>query len=117
MSSGDASDRGIRYRILLAPRALTDVDGIYYHIARDAPRAAELWVERVLDAVEGLSTFPSRCARAPEAAVLRVGLRQQWVGDYRVLFVVDEERRLAKVLHIRHGARQGIDPGETDDWE
>lgn len=108
MSSSGDSERSTLYRTLLAPRALTDVERIYEYIAADAPLAAERWVESIFEAVEGLSRFPRRCAHAPEDEGLRIGLRQLVHGNYRILFTIDEERRLVKVPHIRHGARRAL---------
>jgi len=38
-----------------------------------------------------------------------MGLRQLIVGDYRILFTVDDERRTVSVPHIHHGARRALD--------
>lgn len=96
----------------LAPRALADLEAAYAHISIDAPLDAERWVTGMFDAIASLTTFPRRGARAPEEEYVRAGVRQLVSGNYRILFTVEDDRRLVIVVHIRHAARRAL--GESD---
>jgi len=72
-------------------------------------------VEGVFRAMESLSSFPRRCGHAPEDEHLRIGLRQLIHGQYRILFTIDEWRRVVNVPHIRHGARQAASSEDVTD--
>jgi mRNA-degrading endonuclease RelE of RelBE toxin-antitoxin system len=58
--------------------------------------------------IQGLERLPRRCAAAPESKKARRPLRQLLYGAkrdvYRVLFEIDEARKIVRVLTIRHGA-------------
>jgi plasmid stabilization system protein ParE len=45
-------------QIIWSPQAIEDVETIRTYVARDSPRYADLLVERLVSAVEGLATDP-----------------------------------------------------------
>ena len=112
MNSRDDSGRSTLYQTILAPRALTEAEAAYAYIARDSHRAAERWFADLLEAVECLSRFPQRCPPAPEDERFRIGLRHLILGNYRILFTIDEVSKTVHVPLIRHGARRLPEPEE-----
>ena len=52
-------------QIIWSPQAIEDVEAIRTYVARDSPRYADLLVERLVSAVEGLATDPLSRARRP----------------------------------------------------
>jgi len=84
----------------LSPAAELDLAGIWIHIAKDNPQAAD----RVLDLIEVrfrvIARFPKIGAACPEIAE---NLRCCWVGNYGIFY-----RATAAVIEIArvlHGAR------------
>ncbi|CAN5777337.1 hypothetical protein BH23GEM7_BH23GEM7_37430 [soil metagenome] len=85
-------------RIEWSEQALEDVEEIRAFIARDAPSFAELFVERLFDAVERLETLPLSGREVPEFA--RPELREIILGSYRIVYYVREESvSIATVFH------------------
>jgi plasmid stabilization system protein ParE len=56
-----------------------------------------------------LERFPRRCPLAAESGA-ELEIRQLVYGAYRALFTIAKDT--VYVLHIRHGARQTLKPGE-----
>ncbi len=52
-----------RYRVILSPRARSDLAGIYAYIKTDSPQNAMKVSERLMAATESLEYFPHRFAR------------------------------------------------------
>lgn len=94
------------FTVEMTDRARRDAQDAYDWIAREAPAAADRWLDGLEEAVRSLDAFPQRCKRAAEAEALGVDLRQRLYGRHRILFVIDGDTVL--VLHIRHGARRAL---------
>ena len=56
--------------------------------------------------------FPGRCAVAPESRHLDADLRHLLFKSHRVIFHVDERKKVVQVLHVRHASRRAV--GEPD---
>ncbi|HZO30164.1 MAG TPA: type II toxin-antitoxin system RelE/ParE family toxin [Chloroflexota bacterium] len=59
-----------------------------------------------------LEEFPRRCPLAPENDDFDVEIRHLLYGEFRILFTVDDN--VVRVLHVRHGARSSVTPGELE---
>ena len=90
------------YRLLFTQRALTDLAEIIGYIAEDDSEAASRFGATLLDHVELLTRFP----RMGEAVSERSGVRRLAHSPILVYYRVDDDARLVKVLHLRHGSRQ-----------
>ena len=79
-------------------QAIADVEEIRRFIARDAPAFAELFVDRIFEAVERLADFPLSGREVPE--FLRSDLREIILGSYRIIYQMREESiSIATVFH------------------
>ena len=58
-----------------------------------------------------LADHPARGAITPEAARCRHLLHGRKPHVYRIIYTLDERRRIVSVLHIRHGARDAFQGG------
>jgi plasmid stabilization system protein ParE len=100
------------YHIEFSVRALLDLEVFYFEKNVAESQAAARWFNGLQDAIEALATLPNRCPLAPEAKGLRRRLRHLLYGKkphvYRVIYEVDESRRVVKVFHIRYGARRAL---------
>lgn len=99
------------FRVKVTPEAKQDADAIleWLHL-QQAGEAGLRWFRGLNEAIESLSTFPKRCAPAPENASVPFEMRQLLYGKrphiYRILFTIDDD--MVYVLRIRHGRRQRI---------
>ena len=105
----------MNYRVILTPRAHHNLRTIHAYIFKQAPRAADNWLDRAERAVDSLSHHPERCPLAPESASFDQPIRELFFGTgnrgtYRILFVVADLS--VYVLHIRHGSRLPLSPSE-----
>jgi plasmid stabilization system protein ParE len=50
----------MKYRIIMSPRADTELDGIHRYIAEDSPANADGMIEQLLTTIDSLQRFPHR---------------------------------------------------------
>jgi plasmid stabilization system protein ParE len=103
------------YLVVLTPRAKHNLRTIHAYIFKQAPHAANDWLDRAERAVVSLEHHPERCPLAPESLSLGKPIRQLLFGvgnrgTYRLLFVVLD--RSVYVVHVRHGSRLPLSPDE-----
>ena len=101
----------MEYKINYAPRVCEDLDAIHSYIEeRSSTEKADHWCLKITDQINNLQRFPSRCPIAPENAFVDEEIRHTFVGEYRIIFVVDSSS--VQILHIRHGKRLPATPQE-----
>lgn len=102
----------MKYLVEFAERAIRDLEFLYVEKHAAESHAAARWYNGLEQAVEALASYPHRCALAPESRTLRRKLRHLLYGRkphiYRVIYELDEPRRVVLVLTIRHGARRKL---------
>lgn len=91
--------------------AIVDLDGIWDFIARDSPCYATATVNRLMDAVAPLETFPRMGRHIPE--IDEPDARELIVGSYRVMYRVEPDRVL--IAGVIHGSRDLRGSGEL--WD
>lgn len=96
------------YRIVVAPRALADLDEIHATIAKNNPLNAARFVGRIVAQIDGLATRPGRFAEAPEAKHFKKPLRHVTVWPYRIVYRVGADT--VEVVTVRHGTRLPLKP-------
>jgi toxin ParE1/3/4 len=104
------------YLVEFSSRAARDLEILYVEKdAAESPTAAR-WYNGWEEAVDGLAGYPHRCPLAPEGRKLKRKLRHLLYGKkthvYRVIYELDEDRRVVWVFAIRHGARRGLKPSD-----
>jgi plasmid stabilization system protein ParE len=96
------------------PSAEAELEAAYLWLRERNPEAAAAWYNGALEAFCSLETFPERCPLAPESSDFGRAIRQLLYGKrqhaYRILFDVAGEK--VRILHVRHGAREYLNPGE-----
>ena len=93
----------IRYEVELSRPALQDLEEIVAFIAADNPSAAERFGHLLIDQAEAIALHPLAGRVVPEFGDLL--LRERVFRAYRIVYRVDEERRLIVVARFWHGAR------------
>lgn len=91
---------GPKYEVLLTAGAEQDIEAIYDYIAEfDCKTNADYVLDRLLEVVESLSTFPERGAYPKELVVLGIrDYRQTSFKPYRVIYRVMGQRVLIYVI-------------------
>lgn len=93
-----------KYRIDIKPTAENDLARRYAQIEKESPQNAVNWYLGLIEAIEKLDELAERCPIAPEDMDLQRGIRHLIVGDYRVLYVIEDEA--VSVLHVRHARHE-----------
>ncbi|MGH7378730.1 MAG: type II toxin-antitoxin system RelE/ParE family toxin [Candidatus Methylomirabilales bacterium] len=83
-------------------QALDDVEAICLFIARDAPRYAEVFADRVFRVTDRLARFPRSGRVVPEIG--REDIREILVQSYRVIYRLLSDE--VEILTVHHGARR-----------
>jgi len=83
------------------PQALDDLEAICLFVARDAPRMAVVFADRVFRAADQLAIFPHSGRSVPELALPDV--REVILGSYRLIYRIRAED--VEILTLHHGAR------------
>lgn len=100
------------YAVELTRRAERDLDDLYEFVSAEGSVLAHVWFSNLEKAIFALERFPRRCPGAPEARRAGCPLRHLLYGTkpniYRVLYEIDETKKLVRVLTIRHGARDTL---------
>lgn len=93
-----------KYRIDIKPTAENDLARRFAQIEKESPQNAVSWYLGLIEAIEKLDELAERCPIAPEDIDLQRGIRHLVVGDYRVLYVIEDET--VSVLHVRHARHE-----------
>jgi toxin ParE1/3/4 len=82
------------YEVFLTAGAERDLESIHDHIAAfDSPASADHVLDRLMRAVNGLSTFPERGSHPKELLALGIkDYRQTFFKPYRVVYRVHGQR-------------------------
>jgi toxin ParE1/3/4 len=89
------------------PQAADDLEAVCLFIARDSPRYAATFADRVLRATDQLANFPQLGRVVPE--VRDDSIRELVIASYRIIYRF--RRDAVHVLTVHHGARL-LDPGK-----
>lgn len=82
-------------------RALDDLHDIYEFIAKDSKRYAQIQIEDIQNAALNLTSFPLMGRIVPEFPHL--SYREILVGNYRVIYRLEEEQGLVIIMAVAHG--------------
>jgi toxin ParE1/3/4 len=96
----------VAYRILWSDFAVDRAAEFFDFIAEKNPAAAKRVVEDLFDRVEALAEHPFLGRRLSEYADL--SLRRFVVGNYIVLYRVNEARQTVDVVAVRHFRQQPL---------
>ena len=88
-------------RILIRPKAESDLDEIWWYIAQDHPNNADQFLDRIQDRFVALADFPHLGTSRDE---LKSGLRSQPVGNYLIFYFPLADG--IEIVRILHGSRE-----------
>lgn len=91
-------------KIEWSPRAEREVTQLRDYIAQDLPFYARQFTERLVAAVERLSTLPRSGRKVPEAGH-QDAIREVIFQGYRIVYRVRDEQQLVQIVTVLHGTR------------
>lgn len=91
------------FRIIWSETAGEDLKAMVFYIGLDNPVAAARLAARILGRIEAASQFPLSLRMVPEKNNRTI--REALLNPYRIIFAVDEARRVLHVLRLWHAAR------------
>ena len=97
-----------KYKVSLTNRALRNLDDIYVYIAQTllVPETALGLVDNIEKEILSLEEMPYRFPERKTGAYANRGYRQLFVGNYTVIYRIDEKRRQVIVITIRYSPSQ-----------
>ena len=93
-----------KYRVMINPRAIRELDNIYEYIANEqlAPENAKGQVDRIKKAILSLDTFPQSHQERDEGRYAGKSYGQLLVDNYIAIFRIDEPHKTVYVVTIQY---------------
>ena len=109
------SGQNLAFRVDITDSALADAEDFVTYVRRDKcdPAGAERWWNGLLDALLSLEQRPGRGSLVVEAALRSRGLRQILYQSHRIVFDLDQQREIVRVLRIYHTSRRELRPRDV----
>ena len=97
-----------KYNVSLTGRVLRDLDDIYTYIAQTllVPETALKLVDKIETEILSLEDMPCRFTEQKTGAYANRGYRQIFVGNYTVIYRVDETNRQVIIVTVRYTSSQ-----------
>ena len=93
-------------RVDFSPTAEADLEAIALYIARDNPRAAEAWVDRLVESARKAAVAPLAGRVVPE--VRDPDIREVFLRTYRIIYRIEPERILVLTIVEGHRRLRGL---------
>jgi len=90
-----------KFRVEIAPVVIEEIEETVLYIAKDSVIDAISWSFEIQKKIQSLEQFPARCPFAEESQLLDYDMHHLIIGNFRVLFRIEETT--VKVLHLRSG--------------
>jgi plasmid stabilization system protein ParE len=102
-----------RYRVIVTPEAETGIVTAFRYILERSPLNAEKWLRALYKKIDSLELMPERCSLARENEYFEDTLRHLVFRSHRIIFRIDEAKRVVQVLYVRHAKQQTVgEPGD-----
>jgi plasmid stabilization system protein ParE len=96
------------YGVIVTPEAETGIVEAFQYILERSPLNAEKWLRALYEKIDSLELMPERCPLAREHEYFEDTLRHLVFKSHRIIFRVNEAKRLVQVLYVRHAKQQTI---------
>lgn len=99
---------GNKYAVKLLPRAYRDLDNIYAYIAETLtePGVASKLADLLEEAIFSLENMPQRGGLRKTGAYTNRGYRQLFVGNFTVLYRIEESKKQVIIVTVRYSKSQ-----------
>jgi toxin ParE1/3/4 len=104
----------VDYKVIIAPRAISDLRAIVQYISPDRPQAAQKLGLTLIEKTKALSVYPRSGKVVREFSDQNI--RQPVLAPYRIIYRRDETARVVGIARLWHGAQadiSSIELGET----
>ena len=98
------------WQVILSAKALRDLEEIVAFIAADNPPAAERFGHRLIAEAEAIGPHPQAGRMVPEFG--DPSIRERIFRSYRIVYRLEQERRMIVVSRFWHAARDRPDLSE-----
>lgn len=98
------------YQIKITEFAETDIDDAVAYILLDSSQNALQWLSGIEEKILTLQEMPKRCPLAPESEKIGRELRVLLYHKHRIIFDIDEEKEVVRILRVWHSARREVLP-------
>jgi len=89
-----------KYNVQVTASAEADIESVFDYIARNNPKTAIKWVEKIEKQIDSLECFPKHCPVIPESDELGREYRHLVFGNYRTIFrIAGSTVFLLRVIH------------------
>ncbi len=95
------------YKVKLYKKAYRDIDDIFYYIAKEtlAPDNAKNQTDRILVALQKLSTFPQSHQDRTYGRYAEKGYKQLLIDNYIAIFRINEKDKTVYVITVQYQGR------------
>jgi plasmid stabilization system protein ParE len=90
----------------LSPTAEADLEDIALYIARDNPRAAEAWVDKLIQTARRAAVAPHAGRVVPE--LNDPAIREVFLRTYRIIYRIEPTRILILTIFEGHRRLRGV---------
>ena len=92
------------YKVVISPSADADLFGILKYIALDLenPQAATEFADQIEKCYADLEELPAAHALCADSTLRAKGYRKYPIGNYLVIFRIDEDAKVVRIVHIFH---------------
>ena len=91
------------YQVILAPRAIRDLEEIVRYISLDSPANAERFGRRLFEQARSIAAFPKIGRMVPELGEPLI--REIIFKAYRIVYRVREDKQVVEISRFWHAAR------------
>jgi len=103
----------VDYKIIVAPRAISELRDIVLYISADRPEAAQRLGHALIEKTKALAAFPRSGGVVREFA--DDNIRQLVLPPYRIIYRIDDAARVVGVARFGHGAQSKLSSVDLQD--
>jgi toxin ParE1/3/4 len=103
----------VDYKIIIAPRAISDLRDIVLYISPDRPEADRKLGYTLIEKTKALAAFPRTGGVVRESA--DDNIRQLVLPPYRIIYRIDDAARVVGVARYWHGAQSNLSIVDPND--
>lgn len=93
-----------KYEVMLYPKAIKDIDGIYNYIAniKLSPENAKSQTDRIWNALNTLETFPQSHQFRTTGKYSGKTYRQLLIDNYVAFYKIDENKKIVWIVTVQY---------------
>ena len=103
-----------KYEVIVTPEAEAGILAAFRYIHDSSPRNASRWLRALYFKISTLENFPRRCPIARERNYFEEELRQLVFKSHRIVFQIEQEPRIVRVLYLVHGKQRAVGEQEEE---